>query len=114
MSFRRKSKGDNQPKLVWWPITIQEPKDGGQATHHKVEVQYEILPESEKDDLIEGGGDRAFLSRVVHDWKHFQEADGTEVSCNDETRVEFFELSYVRTALIQGYFVAQMGGRRKN
>jgi hypothetical protein len=113
MGFRRVNKGDKQPKLVWWPVVIQEPKDGGRAVQHKVEVQFEILDESEKDQLIDTGGDQ-FLHRAVRDWKHFEDADGSAIECTEESRSEFFELSYVKTALLQGYFVAAVGGRRKN
>src|SRR3990172_7807077 len=102
MSLKRASKDNPQPKLVWWPVTIQEPKDGGGAVYHKVNVQYEILPESEKDQLITDGGDEAFLQRVIRDWKDFQEADGTPIACTPESRAEFVEISWVKSALVQG------------
>lgn len=114
MSFTRQSKDNQQPKLVWWPVSIQEPRDGGTAVIHKVEVQYEIVSESEKDALIDEGGDPGFLHRVVHDWKGFQEEDKTPIACTQASRDEFFEISWVKTGLLHGYFKAAVGGKRKN
>ncbi len=114
MSFKRTGKDNAQPKLVWWPVTTQEPKDGGGATYHKVQVQYELLAESEKDQIITDGGDMAFLHRVVHDWRDFLEADGSAIACSQESRADFFEMSHVKAALVAGYFNAIFGGKRKN
>ena len=111
MSYKRTGK---DVKLVWWPVTIQEPKDGGGATFNKVQVQYELLPESEKDQIIADSGDMAFLHRVVHDWKDFLEEDGSAIACSQESRAEFFEVSHVKAAIIAGYFSAIVGGKRKN
>ena len=114
MSFKRASKEAKQPKLVWWPVTIQEPKDDGRAVHHKVKVQYEIIEESEKEQVIADGGDPGFLQRVIKDWKDFLEEDNSQVPCTPETVAEFIETSWIKTALVQAYFVAAVGGRRKN
>lgn len=112
--FKRPSKDKSEPKLVWWPVTIHEPRDGGGAIDHKVRVQYEILEETEKDQEIADGGDKGFLNRVVHDWKDFMEEDGTQIPCTPETRYDFFETSWIRRAVVETYFVAAAGGRRKN
>jgi hypothetical protein len=112
--FKRPSKDSSEPKLVWWPVTIHEPRDGGGAIDHKVKVQYEILSESEKDAVIAEGSDPGFLDRVVRDWKDFTEADSSQIPCTPETRAEFFETTWTRSAVLQGYFVAAAGGRRKN
>lgn len=114
MSLKRGDKENPQPKLVWWPVTLYEPKDGGDSINHKVKVQYEILEEKEKDETIADGGDLGFLRRVVHDWSGFQESDGSEIACDDESRSYFFNTSWVKNGLVNGYFVAAVGGRRKN
>lgn len=102
-------------KLVTdWPVVIQEPRNGGGVTLHKVKVDYEILSESEKDALIAEGGDAGFLSRVVHGWQDFQFEDGGDAPCNDETKATFFDVTWIVTGLLAGYFLAARGGRRKN
>ncbi|MBE0627984.1 MAG: hypothetical protein IH603_00030 [Burkholderia vietnamiensis] len=112
--FKRPSKDSSEPKLVWFPVTIHEPRDGGGAIDHKVKVQYEIISEAEKDQEIREGGDEGFLERVVRDWKEFMDQNGAPVACTPESRADFFDISYVRIAVVNGYFVAQTGGRRKN
>jgi hypothetical protein len=103
------------PKIVRdWPVVIQEPGDDGRIISHKAKVDYELISDAEKDELIAEGGDVPFLNRVVKGWKHFALADGSEAPCNDETKPLFFEVTYVRVALVNGYFMAAAGGRRKN
>lgn len=113
MSLKRATKGSQEPKLVWWPVNIQEPKDGGRFTVHAVKVQYEILPETVKDEAA-AAGDPNFLTQVVRDWKDFQEDDNSQIPFTPEALADFCELSWVKSALIQTYFVAANGGRRKN
>lgn len=103
------------PKIIRdWPVTIQEPGDDGRIISHKAKVDYELIADDEREAILTEGSDSAFLERVVRGWKHFGLADGAEAPCNDETKALFFAVSYVRTALIGGYFSAAAGGRRKN
>ena len=113
MSLKQANKGDKQPRLVWWPVTLYEPKDGGRSTQHLVDVQYELLSQAEKDQAA-SGGDVEFLQRVVRDWKKFEEADGTPIPCTEESRADFFETGWIMIGIVQGYFLANAGGRRKN
>jgi len=106
---------EDEPKIVRdWPVVIQEPGNDGRIISHKVKVDYELLADEEREAILAEGSDSAFLERVVRGWKHFGMPDGSEAPCNHETKPKFFAVSYVRTALIGGYFTAAAGGRRKN
>ncbi|TAK87022.1 MAG: hypothetical protein EPO20_05535 [Betaproteobacteria bacterium] len=114
MSLTKPSSDSGAKKVIWWPATIQEPQDGGVAVMHKVNVQFEIISESEKDAIIAEGGDEAFLDRVIRGWKGFLEADGSEIPYNEETRKPFFEVTWIKNGLVHAYFKAATGGKRKN
>ena len=114
MGFKIAQGAQAQEKKVWWPVDIYEPLDGGKSRLHKVKVQFSVLPPAEVTDLIEAGGDNAILDRVVADWQGFQDENGAEVALTDDARALYFALPYVRAAVVQTYFQAAVGGRRKN
>jgi hypothetical protein len=40
----------NNP-IVWWPVVINMPIDGGETSKHEVSLQFEILTEDEYDEI---------------------------------------------------------------
>ena len=111
MSFKLLGKTD--AKKVWWPVQIQEPLDGGRSRIHKVEIEYEVVNQDTLDDLT-AINDLAVLRRVITGWKGFQDDSGAELPCDDDNKEAAVQVPYVRSALLQGYFMAATGGRRKN
>ncbi len=107
----KKAKKD-APKLVWWPVVIQEAKDNGRTVQHKVKVRYEILRKDEADELAKN--DDTFLQRVVREWEGFADDAGTELDCTDENKYDFFQEQDVRAAVMGAYWLAAVGGARKN
>mgnify|MGYP003386941793 CR=1 FL=1 len=99
-------------KKVWWPLMIQVPVDGGKSAQHKIEVQYEVLPQSEVDAVVNDSA--AFFERTLCDWRMVADDDGNAMECNDENKAAMFDVPYVRSAILTGYFEAAAGGRRKN
>ena len=99
-------------KIVWWPVTVQVPGDGGRSSQHKIDVQYEVLPQTELDAIV--GDTETFFERVVCDWKQVADEDGNTLSCTAENKKTLFDVPYVRSAILAGYFDAAIGGRRKN
>lgn len=99
-------------KKVFWPVMIQVPDDGGKSTQHRIQVQYDVLRQTETDALV--NDNEAFFSRVVCGWKDVQDDDGSDMECTPENKAKLFDVPYVRAAILSVYFEVAAGGRRKN
>lgn len=102
-------------RLVWWPVTIQIPQDGGKTLAAECDVQYEILEQKEHDELVGAGGN--LLKRVLQGWKRVKAEDGEgDVEFNDETKAAMLDIPYANSAFIKGYYEAAFGRKaeRKN
>lgn len=97
-----------------WPVSIQEPLDGGKSKIHRVKVDYKILTDSQREALVAEGADQSFLKEVVRGWGGMQLDDGSEAACSDENKELFFDVQWIRIGFVAGYFEAASGGRRKN
>jgi len=102
-------------RMVWWPVAIQIPQDGGKTLAAECDVQYEILEQKEHDELVTSGAD--LLKRVLHGWKRVKAEDGEgDVEFNPETKDAMLAIPYVRVAFVKGYYEASQGRKaeRKN
>lgn len=94
-------------RRVWWPVEIKEPQDGGSVKKHLVDAQFEILPQSENDEILLGGQD--IMARVLRDFRGFQDEEGREIPFSDEMRQSLLEEPYIRTAFLEAYGQAAYG-----
>ncbi len=99
--------------VVWWPITISEPCDGGLIIEHKCQIHYELIGQSEYEEVAQKG-DVALLERVVKGWREILGANNKELLFSKKNKEAFFNVSFVRAALIQGYWLADSGAPAKN
>lgn len=102
----------NNP-VVWWPVVISVPIDGGKVSTHEVSLQLEILAEDEYDQCVKNG-DKAVLERVIKDWKHIDDIDGKPLKFSDDNVKLLLKKTFVQRSFILGYFNAAIGATAKN
>lgn len=113
-------------KTVWWPVDINVPGDGGVAEVQKVDAQFEILEQTEHDDILMGKTDaRDLLERVVVGLRQrkkdakaedqpIQDESGGDLPFEEAKRL-MLGVSYIRVALYAAHNKAFTGqGRVKN
>jgi hypothetical protein len=98
-----------------WPIKVQVPVDG----RHAEQVFSARFKKVDRDRLVElQSGDpdaeEAFLSEVVVGWEGVGDEQGNPLPFTPENRRLLLNVPYARTAVIEGYFEALGGRRRKN
>lgn len=114
------------PKSVWWPVDIQIPLDGGGVEVQKIDAQFEIIEQTEHDDIVMGKADRTdLLERVIKnvrqrkknpkdDDQPILDENGAPLAFED-AKVLMLLTPYIRVALYAGYGKAANGqGRIKN
>jgi len=99
--------------IVWWPVTINEPADGGTVVEHKCQIQYELIPQSEYDELAQKG-DIALLNRVVKGWQEILGTNNKDLPFTKKNTDALYQLNFVRSSLINGYWLADSGAPAKN
>lgn len=107
----------NKDRIVEWPVTIEEPADGGKTELHEVSVQYRLIKQSDYDAAFEQGQDAGVLRQVVAGWNGFSRAVGPGAETmlfSAEALEQLIEVPYVRRALVLGYVECVRGARRKN
>ncbi len=109
-------------RIIKWPVTVNEPLDGGGAKKHQFSVEFEILGQTEQDETMRGApaGDRDvdLLARVLHGWGEDgpRGADKQPVTFSEEAKSELLELQNARAGILRAYFEAAAGNgaARKN
>ena len=104
-------------KKVWWPVTVTVPKDGGGVTRHTFECEFELLKQSEFDEVYSGGGtDRELLLRVTSGWRKYADEEGNDVPFTREALEAEIDTPFVRNALVAAYLQLSQGreAARKN
>lgn len=102
---------------VDWPVTVNIPRDGGTTVKATFTARFEVIGQSEADEIIYGGADgvRDLLKRVLVGWKGVADEGGTETEFSEEARGALLDIVYARAALFEAYGRAANGkGREKN
>ena len=95
-------------------IDVNVPKDGGGFHKQRMGVVYEMLDQDEIERLIEDGDDEATLERILVGQYDNKFEDGEPIEDTPENLDMFKKISYIRSAIIRGYFEMVSGGRTKN
>jgi hypothetical protein len=106
-------------KTVKWPITAMEPTDGGKFTPRSFTAHFELLPETEMQELIGKGGleaDETTIKKALIGWDGVQDDDGNPIPLTDDVLSWVFEHAvWLRGAIAKAYLDAHYGGgKRKN
>ncbi|WP_150113738.1 hypothetical protein [Colwellia psychrerythraea] len=99
--------------IVWWPVTINEPVDGGKVTEFPCQIQFELLDQKEFDELSLKG-DIVLLSSVVKGWQEILGANKKDLPFTKKNIDAFLQVPYVRASLFNAYLGAVSGAPVKN
>jgi hypothetical protein len=99
--------------LVWWPVTLKVPADGGNITEHEIEVQFDLISQDEFDEIAQQG-DITLLKRFVKGWKSIGDKNGQALEFNEENANSLYQIPYIRSSILYGYMNAVSGAPAKN
>ena len=99
--------------VVWWPVTINEPADGGEVIEHQCQIQFELVNQDKFDELAMQG-DIALLNTLVKGWKDILGTNSKDLPFTKKNTEAFFQVPYVRASLITAYMNAVSGAPAKN
>ena len=88
MTFVRK-----KVKTFKWPVTIEEPSDGGTFDSSTFDITFKRLGRKEFSKLSEKG-DLPLLKAVVLGWNGISDEDGTDTPFSIEALTEFADDPY--------------------
>ena len=108
MAFVRK-----KVKTFKWPVTIEEPADGGVLEESTFDAVFKRVPRSEFQKLADKG-DLELLKAVLVGWEGIDEEDGKPVPFSLATMKEFADDSYWIRGVLKAYTATFEGARLGN
>lgn len=113
--------------IVWWPVTVKVPQDGGKPEDVEISVKYKLITRSERNEFIglafnddvanaDHDVDRAlalYRDKVL-DWKGIENEDGNELPFSPENLEAMLDHTFFEMALSRGLFQASSGAAAKN
>jgi hypothetical protein len=108
---------EDGPRTISWPVTAQEPVDGGKLAPRSFKATFEIIGDEEFGEILRlrEGSDNALVKRVLRDWDGVVDADKAPIPCSDEVVDHVVEnLVWLRTAIAKAYLAAHTGATGKN
>ncbi len=103
--------------IVWWPVTINEPLDGGVVRQYKLKGKFEIISTPDQDAIYAAGGsDIDLMRRTLKSWEDMPGADDKPVAFSPEAMEEVMAMPFVRSGFVESYVAASVGraAARKN
>lgn len=111
LDFDFKALGEPIERL--WPVTVNEPMDGGTVQESEFTARFKIVSEEESNAAIEAsgkkGGDPFALFRLVWVGLATKHGDLTE-----DVFLKMLAKPYVRQAVLMAYFRCAQGAAAKN
>jgi transcription antitermination factor NusG len=116
-------KKSDSPRIVnGWPVVIPTALEGGKIRKDEVLVDYEIVPQSETNDIIQTataagqGSDAAILRRSVRGVSGFVDESNSPIPFDDALMDMICEAANIRTAMTLAFYDVQAGRKatRKN
>lgn len=108
MAFVRK-----KVKSFKWPVTIEEPSDGGTFEPSTFDITFKRLGRKEFSKLSLKG-DLPLLKAIVLDWNGVSEEDGTAIPFSIETLTEFSDDPYWVRGVLKAYTETFDGAKEGN
>lgn len=105
-------------RVVWWPVTIHEPREDGSGKTNKirVKIKYQLvgkdLARAVRDTPDEDVEER--LVENILDWEGFADEDGNELTFNPQNLRDVMQIPYAERAIALGLFDASRGAVAKN
>lgn len=108
MAFIRK-----KVKTFKWPVTIEEPADGGVFEESTFDAVFKRVPRSEFQRLADKG-DLELLKAVLTGWEGIDDEDGKPVPFSQATMKEFSDDPYWIRGVLKAYTETFEGARLGN
>lgn len=108
MAFVRK-----KVKTFKWPVTVEEPADGGTFDSSTFDITFKRLGRKEFSALSEKG-DLILLKAIVLDWDGINDEDGKAVPFAIDTLKEFSDDPYWIRGVLKAYTETFDGARQGN
>lgn len=108
MAFVRK-----KVKTFKWPVTIEEPADGGTFDSSTFDITFKRLGRKDFSALSEKG-DLILLKAIVLDWDGINDEDGKAVPFSIDTLKEFSDDPYWIRGVLKAYTETFDGARQGN
>jgi hypothetical protein len=99
-------------KSYRWPVTVEEPVDGGKWKEQGFTAVFKRLGRSDFNKLIELG-DEAVIVEVLEGWEGMEEG-GEPIKFTPEAVADFSNDTYWSKGVIRAYFDFLNGGKEKN
>lgn len=105
-------------RVVWWPVTIHEPREDGcgKVNKIKVKLKYQLVNKelaqevkSSPDDEVEEK-----LIASILGWEGFADEDGNELVFNEANLHDVLQIPYAERAIAFGLLDASRGAVAKN
>jgi hypothetical protein len=101
-------------RVIKWPVTVNQPQDGGSVRSCRFEVLFEVKTQSELEAIAKSGQD--MLAAIVTGWERYVDEDDKPIDFNADELGALLDDPPTRAALFFAYGEIQ-GGRaaaRKN
>lgn len=95
--------------LVWWPVTIDVPVDGGKTQPFEIEVLFDLMTKAAAREAASGEQVAAVVAPRVIDWRNVADDSGTPLPCTSANVAAMFELPYVERAIVGALVQASSG-----
>lgn len=98
----------------WWPVTINQPIDGGKVKKIKCKVQFNLFNDDEYQELLDKNNDKEMAMALIADWDGVGDENGNKIEASEENKQAFCKIAYVRRAIFNAYAKASIGAPEKN
>lgn len=102
-----------EDSLVWWPVNINVPTDGGKIAQHKISMQFEFIS-SEEYQAAARLGDLPLLELIVKDWDGILDPSKKSLPFSPENLALLSRKPFVCHAIGTAYAEAERGMAAKN
>lgn len=98
-------------KSILWPVTVNEPRDGGTFAKSCFNLKFELLPGGEFNAIYKSGGNDEDLLRrsVIGFGLDLIDESGAPISFTQENLELLISKPYVRNAMIEAYLELSQG-----
>jgi len=102
-----------EDSLVWWPVKISVPVDGGKVSVHEITMQFEFIS-SEEYQTAARIGDLPLLELIVKGWEGILGADKKTLPFSAANLIALSRKPFVCHAIGTAYAEAERGIAAKN
>jgi hypothetical protein len=96
-----------------WPVSVEEPADGGKFETQAFDAVFRKLGRSEFTALVEKG-DVELIEAVLEGWDGVTDEDGKDIPYSKAARTEFLDDPYFTKGVIKAFLATLDGAQAKN